>query len=357
MFELSSLGFDSFFEAQLSDGFADGLSPARVASEHRESYEVWSRDGSGSAHLAGRLHRELDKVMLPRVGDWVALTSVPGTDHIAIIERVFKRRTVFMRGAAGPQTQGQVIAANIDLVFVVCGLDADYNPHRIERYIARIWASGAQPAIVLNKTDLCAATEACTIEIEARCPGVPVYTTSAIQTEGISEIRTTILPGLTAAFVGSSGAGKSSLINALLGEERMATAAVRAQDSRGRHTTTRRQLILLPGAGILLDTPGMREMQLMDEEGIGAVFADIELLAGNCRYRDCHHDSEPGCAVIEAVTNGTLSAERFEHFHKLEREAHAYEVRHDALLRRKAERVWKGLKSEGVEIRRRKEGR
>jgi ribosome biogenesis GTPase / thiamine phosphate phosphatase len=357
MFELSALGFDSFFEAQLLDGSAETLYPARVASEHRGRYEVWSKDGSGLAHLAGRLHRELDQVTSPRVGDWVALRSVPGSDQIAIIERVFKRRTVYTRGAAGPETQAQVIAANIDIVFVVCGLDADYNPRRIERYVARIWASGAQPAIVLNKTDLNAAAEACAAEIEARCPGVPVYATSAIQSEGISEIRAKILPGLTAAFVGSSGAGKSTLINALLGEERMATSAVRTQDSRGRHTTTRRQLIMLPGAGLLLDTPGMRELQLIDDEGIGAVFSDIEKLASNCRYRDCHHKSEPGCAVIEAVADGTLSAERFEHYHKLEREAHAYEVRHDAQLKRKSERTWKNLKSEGEAIRRRKEGR
>ncbi|HEY3294308.1 MAG TPA: ribosome small subunit-dependent GTPase A [bacterium] len=357
MHELSALGFTPFFEAQLKDWSEDPLHPARVASEHRGSYEVWSHSGTGIAHLAGRLHKELTEDALPHAGDWVALKSAPEQDRIAIIEHVFSRRTALVRGAAGQDARGQVIAANVDLVFVVCGLDADYNARRIERYLSLIWASGAQPVVALNKTDVCDVIEARIAEIEARSPGVPVFATSAVQSGGIDEIRSRILPGMTAAFVGSSGAGKSTLINALVGEERMATRAVRADDSRGRHTTTRRQLVVLPGGGLLLDTPGMRELQLMDDEGIGAVFFDIEKIARDCRYRDCQHDNEPGCAVRTAIADGRISAERFEHFGKLKREAHAYAVRHDVHLRQKAEREWRILTNEGKANRRRKEGR
>jgi ribosome biogenesis GTPase / thiamine phosphate phosphatase len=357
MFELSALGFGPFFEAQLKDRLSECLRPARIASEHRDRYEVWSEEGIGIARLAGRLRREQDDFMRPCAGDWVGLKSVPEPDQIQIIERVFQRRTVFTRGSAGQEAHGQMIAANIDLVFVVCGLDADYSVRRIERYLARIWASGAQPAVILNKADVCNVTEQRAAEVEARSPGVPVFVASAVRSAGLEVVRERILPGLTAAFVGSSGAGKSTLINALVGEERMATREVRTDDCRGRHTTTRRQLVFLPGGGLLLDTPGMRELQLVDDDGIAATFADIEALADKCRYRDCRHDNEPGCAVRAAVAAGQLARERWEHYRKLEREARAYELRHDLRLKRQAERVWRSLKREGEIIRRHKEGR
>jgi ribosome biogenesis GTPase len=357
MYDLSALGFDSFFEAQQKDYSADYFRPARVASEHRGGYEVWSEDGESFASLAGRLHLEANEAALPRVGDWVALKPAHHPHESPVIEYVFARRTEFTRGAAGQEARRQIIAANVDLVFVVCGLDSNYNVRRIERYVARVWASGAQPVVLLNKTDLCSAVEERLLEIETQCPGVPVICTSAVQSDSIAEVRAKISPGQTAAFVGSSGAGKSTLINALLGEERMATGDVRAGDGRGRHTTTRRQLVILPGGGVLLDTPGMRELQISDDEGIGVVFPDIENLARECQYRDCQHEREPGCAVRAAVAEGILSNERFEHYQQLQREAHSYEVRHDARLRRKANREWRGLKREGEEIRRRKEGR
>ncbi len=304
MFDLPAIGFSPFFEKQLQGETADDAIPARIAAEHRGAYEVWAAAGTGFAQLAGRLLRGSGGEALPGAGDWVTLKSPPGPGSASIIGRVLDRRTVFTRGAAGRDARDQVIAANVDLVFVVCGLDADYNLRRVERYLARIRAGGAVPAVILNKADIRGDAIARVSEVEARCPGVTVLAASALRSEGTAEIRALIRPGLTAAFVGSSGAGKSTLVNALLGEERMATGGVRASDGRGCHVTTHRQLVPLPGGGMVLDTPGMRELRLTDGEGIGAVFPDIEELAGRCRYRDCRHGSEPGCAVKDAVAEG-----------------------------------------------------
>ena len=357
MYELSALGFSPFFEQQLHSVDGRELIPARIAAEHRVGYEVWSQTGSGRAQLAGRLRLELDGACLPGVGDWVVVKDDPGPDRTAMIEGVLERRTVFTRGAAGRQARAQVVAANVDLVFAVCGLDADFNVRRIERYLARIWASGAQPSVILNKADICEDTATPVAEVKGHCPGVPVHVTSALRSEGIMSVRACIRHGMTVALVGSSGAGKSTLVNALLGEDRMLTGEVRARDGRGCHVTTHRQLVLLPGGGLLLDTPGMRELQLVDEEGIDAVFKDIAALSTRCRYRDCRHDTEPGCAVREAVESGALAAERLEHFRTLEREGLAFERRHDERLRRRSERVWGALYDEVARLRRWKGGK
>jgi ribosome biogenesis GTPase / thiamine phosphate phosphatase len=355
--DLSTLGFGPFFEEQLRQFPAPEIVPARIASEHRGAYEVWSRTGAGQAQLAGRLRLELEDAGVPGVGDWVVLKDEPGPDRTTTIDHLLARRTVFTRGAAGPQARAQVIAANVDLVFVVCGLDSDFNVRRIERYLARIWASGAQPAVILNKADVCEDTAGRLAEVESHCPGVPLYVTSGLRAEGLAGIRGSIRDGLTAAFVGSSGAGKSTLVNALLGEARMPTGEVRAGDGRGRHVTTHRQLVLLPGGGLVLDTPGMRELQLPDEDGLESVFEDIATLSVRCRFRDCRHDTEPGCAVKEAVESGDLAAERLEHYRRLVREAQAYELRHDERLRRQAERVWGQLNDEVAHLRRWKGGK
>lgn len=336
MYELPALGFGPFFEEQIPQG---DVIPARIAAEHRGGYEVWSSVGEGFAQLAGRLARDLDGDRFPGVGDWVLLKSPPGPGTTSIISMVLQRRTVFTRGAAGRQARVQVVAANVDLVFVVTGLDSNYNLRRIERYLARVWASGAQPVVVLNKADICDEADARVGEVETSSPGVPVLALSALEADGLEAVREHLGEGLTGAFVGSSGAGKSTLINALLGEERMPTREVRASDGRGRHTTTRRQLLLLPGGGLVIDTPGMRELQLLDEEGLGTAFADIENLSARCRFSNCTHRSEPGCAVREAIASGDLAPERLEHYLKLEAEAWAYEVRHDERRRREADRA------------------
>ncbi|HSO39632.1 MAG TPA: ribosome small subunit-dependent GTPase A [Labilithrix sp.] len=355
--ELSALGFGPFFQQQLQSPEGSELIPARIAAEHRGAYEVWSQAGSGAAQLAGRLRLELQETGLPGVGDWVVVKDAPGPDRVAIIDRVLARRTVFTRGAAGRQVRAQVVAANVDLVFAVCGLDADFSVRRIERYLARIWASGAQPSIILNKADVCEDVAGRVLEVERHCAGVPVYVTSALHSEGIEALRARIHDGMTVAFVGSSGAGKSTLVNALLGEEWMPTGEVRARDGRGCHVTTHRQLISLPGGGLLLDTPGMRELQLVDEEGLTAVFGDIAALSERCRFRDCGHGDEPGCAVRAAVASGELAADRLEHYVKLEREAQSFERRHDERLRRQSERVWGQLHAEVAHLRRWKGGK
>lgn len=357
MNELLDLGFGPFFERQLQTSTPLGAIPARVVAQHRGAYEVWSASGAGPARLAGRLRLQPEETGLPGVGDWVVLDDAPAPDRAAVIERVLARRTVFTRGAAGRRAAAQVIAANVDLVFAVCGLDTDFNLRRIERYVARIWASGAQPAVILNKCDVCDQAAGRLAEVAGRVAGVPIHLTSALRSEGVGAVRERIGRGVSVAFVGSSGAGKSTLINALLGEERMPTGEVGARDGRGRHVTTCRQLVLLPGGGLVLDTPGMRELQLADEEGLDALFGDIAALAARCRFRDCRHDTEPGCAVRAAVESGKLAADRLEHYRQLGREAEAFERRHDERVRRQYEREWGRRYDEVMRMRRWREGK
>ena len=336
MYELNSLGFGPYFEEQLH---GDEAIPARIAGEHGNGYIVWHSGGEAFARPAGRLLRSTDDETHPGVGDWVTLRSIPNSDDTAIIERLLKRRTVFTRGAAGGQAGLQVIAANVDVVFIVTGLDANYNVRRIQRYTARVRASGAEPVAVLNKSDTCDDVGARIAEVERAVPGVSVVTTSAKRERGLEQVAERLLPGVTAAFVGSSGAGKSTLINALLGEERLRTGETRTDDGRGRHTTTRREMLAFPFGGLLIDTPGMRELALPDEEGIDEVFPDIEELTLRCRFANCTHQAEPGCAVRQALENGELPAEMVEHYLQLTAEARANELRSNERLRRKSERT------------------
>jgi ribosome biogenesis GTPase len=352
--ELSTLGWDPSFEEQWQRVSTPGQVPARIAADHRGAYEVWSAAGIGWSRVAGRLRHGVDT--LPGVGDWVALDVPPGRDRTAVIERVLERRTAFIRGAAGRKARAQVVAANVDTVFVVCGLDEDFNVRRIERYVARVWASGAQPMVVLSKADLCEDVGARVDEVAANAPGVAVLAISALHGDGLAELGAQLAPGRTVALVGSSGAGKSTLVNVLLGEARMATGPVRASDGRGRHVTTHRQLVRAPAGGLLLDTPGMRELQLFDEAGLAAAFDDVAALATQCRFADCGHDVEPGCAVRAAVEAGELEPDRLAHFLQLGREARDYERRHDARLGRADERAWGRMIAEAKRQIRRKRG-
>jgi ribosome biogenesis GTPase len=356
MADLQALGWSPFFEEQWERWPVAELVPARVAADLRDAFEVWAEGGVGVSRIAGRMRHELADQELPGVGDWVALDAAPGPDRTAIIQRVFDRRTVFVRGAAGRKARAQVIAANVDVVFVVCGLDEDFNLRRIERYIARVRSSGAQPVVVLSKSDLVEDAAARVGEVEASAPGASVHAISALRDEGLAAVRAHVAPGSTVALVGSSGAGKSTLVNVLLGEERMATGAVRPSDGRGRHVTSHGQLVRLPDGGLLLDTPGMRELQLLDEGGLATAFDDVAALEQQCRFADCSHAGEPGCAVQAAIEAGELDPDRLAHLVKLREEARAYERRRDAQLSRADERAWGKLTIEAHRQMRRKRG-
>jgi ribosome biogenesis GTPase len=319
---LEDLGWTPRFAEAFEPYRARHLSPARVSLEHTHIYRVLSPEGERLARVAGRLrHDAAGREDFPAVGDWVAIETPASGDATTRIRAVLPRATRFVRRAAGNPTEPQVVAANVDIVFLVSGLDGDFNPRRIERYLVTAWDSGASPVIVLNKADLVDDVEALVREVERIGQGVPVEAVSARRPDSMDRLRVHLGPGRTAALLGSSGVGKSSIANALIGEERLRTRDVRESDSRGRHTSTSRQMVLLTGGGILIDTPGMRELQLWDTgEAVAGTFTDIDAIAPDCRFRDCRHTSEPGCAVTAAVTAGTLPAERLESFRKLQAE-------------------------------------
>jgi ribosome biogenesis GTPase len=293
--------------------------------------------------LAGRLrHEARHRSDLPAVGDWVGARVAPGSD--AVIAAVLPRAGAFVRAQAGDPTEEQVVAANVDTVFVVQGLDGDFNPRRIERYLAAAWEGGANPVVVLNKLDLADDPGSRVAEVESVALGVPVVAISALAHTGLDALAPWLVPGATVALLGSSGAGKSTLVNALLGEARQATQEVRADDARGRHTTTWRELIPLPGGAVLLDTPGMRLLKMWgDEAGLDATFPDIVDLAAGCRYGDCAHEHEPGCAVRAAVESGALAEDRFASWQKLQRELRWLARRVDARARAEEESRWKTI--------------
>lgn len=338
---LSSLGWNSFFERSFESFRTEGLSPGRIAREDAGRYLVLEDAGECIAELAGRLkHQAVTRAELPAVGDWIALRREER--GLSLIMEVLPRKSIFSRKAAGQVTEEQIIAANVDTVFLVSGLDHDLNPRRIERYLTAAWESGATPVIVLNKADL--ATDLVTVqaEVEAVAMGVPVVTISALEGQGVESLTSWLRSGSTIALLGSSGVGKSTLVNALLGEERQRTGSVRTGDSRGRHTTTRRELVRLRDGALMIDTPGMRELQLWgDEEGAGSAFPDLVALAESCRFADCGHRTEPGCAICEAVERGELDAGRVVAWRKLERELAHFARRHDARARSLEKARWK----------------
>jgi ribosome biogenesis GTPase len=293
-----------------------------VVRQERGLLTVQTSDLALLARPAGRLlHHAQGAEALPTIGDWVALQRPPGEGE-ALLHAVLPRHSVLMRREAGSEHEGQLIAANLEVVFLVTGLDGNFNPRRIERALTVAWNSGAAPVVVLTKADLHEDVSAVLLEVESLAPGVPVLALSALQGTGLEELRAQLPAGKTGALLGSSGVGKSTLVNRLLGEALLATQAVREEDSRGRHTTTHRELFLLPHGGLLIDGPGMRELGLWggEEEGLEQAFSDILELAGGCRFSDCTHRREPGCAVRAALESGGLSEERLQSFEKLLRE-------------------------------------
>lgn len=341
--ELVRYGWNQFFQSGFEDSALAGLQPGRVTFESGRMLRVQLEQGRVKAETAGRMrYLAQNAEALPTVGDWVAIELTP--DRLAVIHAVLPRFSHLVRKAAGHQSSPQLIAANIDTILIMTTVTQDFNPRRIERYVAAAWQSGAQPAIVVGKIDLCdrrLLDERLSV-VEQTAPGVPAYPLSTLSGEGIDEIGALSGDGLTLAVVGSSGVGKSSLINRLCGSDRLSVGAVRVDDEKGRHTTTSRELIEIPGGGLIIDTPGMREFQLWDGGGgLDTAFADIASLATNCRFRDCRHTTESDCAVLDAIGSGVLSPERFHSFLKLQREVRFQEIREDKLAQSLQRKRWK----------------
>lgn len=320
---LIDLGWDEVWAAEFQAVAQMGETPARVSLEHNHVFRVLSPDGETLAELAGKIrHEAASRSEMPAVGDWVAMRPATAEGARPQIRAILPRRSVFSRKSAGDETKQQVVACNIDTVFLVSGLDQDFNARRIERYLVMSRQSGAQPVVVLNKADLPVNIARIIKEIDAVAPNVPVH---AVRAKGanadVSALRAYLSVGKTVALLGSSGVGKSTIINALAGKDLLKTAAVRESDGRGRHTSVHRHLLVLDDGGIVIDTPGMREMQLWEADtAVDEVFPEIEAHAADCRFRDCRHDTEPGCSVKAGVEAGTIDADRYESFLKLQRE-------------------------------------
>ena len=344
---LSLLGWDDSFARHFSSLNASDFVPARVVLEHKHAYTLLCAHGELAATCTGKLlHSATARADLPAVGDWVAVRLRPGETR-ADIHAVLPRKTKFSRRAAGEDSE-QIVAANVDTVFLVTALDHNFNLRRIERYLAVAWESGAQPVVILNKSDLHPDPAAARAEVESVAGGAPVIALSALDSAAFDP-REALAPwlgaGRTVAFLGSSGVGKSTLINRLLGTAHQVTGAISDAVNKGRHTTTHRELLLAPSGALVMDTPGMRELQLWDvaADTLDTTFADIAALAARCRFSDCSHRAEPGCAIQSALDDGTLDLDRWQSFQKLQREqAHAAR-KADPRVARETRDQWKKL--------------
>ena len=332
-FDLATLGWNADLASQLTAG----LQPARVVAGHRGEVDIATEEGRVRVAVPRRFARAGQDVA---VGDWVGIAT-------GAVQEVLPRRSALIRHAAGKATRAQVVAANVDIVFVVTSVGPDLDLRRLERYLVTIWESGARPELILSKIDRVDDATAFAREVATVAPDVPVHTVSAVTGEGCDAVLARITRGTTAVLVGSSGVGTSTLLNRLAGADVMSTGEVRLDDDEGRHTTTHRELILLPNGGILIDTPGIRELQLWSaEEGLEAAFSDIESLVATCRFSDCSHESEPGCAVQAAIADGTLTEQRYASWRKLQAELQVIAARQDALVARDEKRKWKLLSAD-----------
>ncbi len=337
---LDTYGWSETLQRQFTDHAAHGFAPGRVIVQQRGLYRLATPQGEVSAELSGKFLHEALSGDHPVAGDWVAC-AVRVEEGAATIHHLLPRSSVFIRRASGPGGGSQVVAANVDLVLLVASLNADLSLRRLERYLATAWESGAQPVIVLTKADACEDAQALVAKVEAIAFGAPVHTVSAVTGQGVAQVCDLLAPGKTAVLLGSSGVGKSTLLNALAGAELMATGGIREDDAKGRHTTTHRELVVLPTGALVLDTPGMRELGLWDaDEGVAAAFGDIEALAAACRFRDCGHQAEPGCAVRAALDCGELDAGRWRSYGKLQRELAHLDRRDDPQAQVENRKLW-----------------
>ncbi len=345
--ELEDLGWNNDLQYELGSLGLEGVSPGRVFRVDAGHYGILTTNGEIHAKVSGRMRKEsVSGSDLPGVGDWVIIKPMEMGN---IIFKVMKRTSRISRKVPGKEMREQLVAANIDLIFIVMGMDLDYNPRRLERYLTMVAGSGAAPVVILNKMDLTDQNDARVNEVNGICDDIPVHAISALEGDGLGTIKGYLVKGKTIALVGSSGAGKSTLINSLIGKEVQRTEAVRENDNKGRHVTTSRELLLIPGGGMIIDNPGIREIQLWgDESSLNIAFKDIDDLSSECRFKDCQHLAEPGCAVKDALEDGTLARKRYDNYQKMKRElqhtASRVEKSSEAIEKEKWKPIMKGFR-------------
>jgi ribosome biogenesis GTPase len=347
---LAALGWNDELEAAFTTYAERGFEPARVVAEHRGGYYVRGERDDRLASARGRMRDDEIWGGMPAVGDWVAVCDAPGGR--AAIEALLPRRTKVSRKTPWLKAEEHILVANVDTVLLVTGLDGDFNPRRLERYLIAAWDSGADPVLVLTKLDVCE-DDGMLLEAESVAVGVPVIAVSNVTGEGVDAVRELLRPARTFVLLGSSGVGKSTLVNRLAGRQLMPTGDLR-RDGRGRHTTRHRQLLVLPGGAILVDTPGLRELQVWEGD-VDSAFSDIAELASECRFNDCGHESEPDCAVQGALETGVLDPERYASYRKLERELRSIEARSSTRVRRELKQRWRRRARESRALRRYKD--
>ena len=342
-FSLEDFGWNEFFSGHFTQLNRNELAAARVTEEFKSFYRVCAENGEYLAEISGKIqHQAVLREDFPAVGDWVAIRARPDEAR-ARIEFILPRKSKLSRKAAGRELSEQIVATNLDMVFVVSSVNRELNLRRLERYLTMAWDSGARPVILLNKADLCAGAAAHAAAVESVALRTPVHRVSALGKIGLEAVRNYLTRGTTAAFVGSSGVGKSTIINALA-DTALPVQPVREDDDRGQHTTTSRQMIFLPGGGMVIDTPGMRELQLWNQdEGADRAFEDIAALAMGCRFRDCAHHGEPGCAIGAALNRGSLALERLENYRKLLAELRFQERKMNPEAARQDKAKWKKI--------------